>query len=281
MYDPVNGRFLQQDPTGFDAGDLNLYRYVRNNPVNQSDPSGLHPGDRQPPPGVPASPAGDTQDQEVQNHVSRRAGQPHGWRYVVEIHFESPASTNADEDLRKQVLNSIASAAVRIDRALYALENYWPQIQNFAVAQDDIPFLLEANNRQRYITQLRSVFDVLTRRGNIDFCINSTQVDGSNAAYVRTLFSLNVGTTIYLNPNFFQHEGGVRVPDEVRSMTITHEFGRRFPRISAGTAISNWDDVVRVLSDNFAELERRNGRRSGPPPWADGVVERPSPGVPR
>jgi RHS repeat-associated protein len=33
-------RFLQEDPLGFDAGDLNVYRYVFANPTNFMDPSG-------------------------------------------------------------------------------------------------------------------------------------------------------------------------------------------------------------------------------------------------
>jgi RHS repeat-associated protein len=40
-YDPETGRFLQEDPLGFGAGDLNLYRYVLNDPVNFTDPDGL------------------------------------------------------------------------------------------------------------------------------------------------------------------------------------------------------------------------------------------------
>ncbi|MFT5522769.1 MAG: RHS repeat-associated protein, partial [Pirellulaceae bacterium] len=39
-YDPILGRFVSKDPVGFQAGDLNLYRYVRNNPINAIDPSG-------------------------------------------------------------------------------------------------------------------------------------------------------------------------------------------------------------------------------------------------
>ncbi|MCS7063452.1 MAG: hypothetical protein NZM04_05320 [Methylacidiphilales bacterium] len=34
-------RFLQPDLIGFDSGDINLYRYVGNNAVNYTDPSGL------------------------------------------------------------------------------------------------------------------------------------------------------------------------------------------------------------------------------------------------
>lgn len=41
MFDPSVGVWLQQDPIKFDAGDVNLHRYVTNNPLNHSDPSGL------------------------------------------------------------------------------------------------------------------------------------------------------------------------------------------------------------------------------------------------
>ncbi|WP_043288480.1 RHS repeat-associated core domain-containing protein, partial [Paraburkholderia oxyphila] len=34
------GRFLQTDPVGY-ADDLNLYAYVKNNPVNLTDPGGM------------------------------------------------------------------------------------------------------------------------------------------------------------------------------------------------------------------------------------------------
>ena len=40
-YDPTTGRWTTEDPLGFAAGDTNLYRYVRNNPINSKDPDGL------------------------------------------------------------------------------------------------------------------------------------------------------------------------------------------------------------------------------------------------
>jgi RHS repeat-associated protein len=40
-YDPAIGRWLSEDPIGFEGGDANLYRYVGNSPTNWIDPSGL------------------------------------------------------------------------------------------------------------------------------------------------------------------------------------------------------------------------------------------------
>ncbi len=41
MYDPTVGRFLTEDPIGFEGDPSNPYRYVGNNPLNATDPTGL------------------------------------------------------------------------------------------------------------------------------------------------------------------------------------------------------------------------------------------------
>ncbi len=41
FYDPVLGRFMSQDPLGYEGGDWNLYSFAWNNPRNWNDPEGL------------------------------------------------------------------------------------------------------------------------------------------------------------------------------------------------------------------------------------------------
>jgi RHS repeat-associated protein len=43
VYSPVIGRFMQIDPIRFNAGDVNMYRYVGNSSIIQFDPTGLAP----------------------------------------------------------------------------------------------------------------------------------------------------------------------------------------------------------------------------------------------
>jgi len=40
-YDPGLGRFISEDPIGFEAGDISLQRYLKNQPLEDKDPYGL------------------------------------------------------------------------------------------------------------------------------------------------------------------------------------------------------------------------------------------------
>lgn len=60
-YDPKTGRFLSEDPIGFEGGDINFYAYVWNDPTDFSDPTGLgawKPPDPSPTPSPIPTPSG-------------------------------------------------------------------------------------------------------------------------------------------------------------------------------------------------------------------------------
>ena len=58
-YDQALGRFTSLDPMAFRAGDVNIYRYVSNNPPVWTDPSGMDvEGSRPAPPPMPGPPPG-------------------------------------------------------------------------------------------------------------------------------------------------------------------------------------------------------------------------------
>ena len=50
FYDQGLGRFISEDPIGFGGGDINIYGYVKNGPVDSRDPFGLDDGDMNPNP---------------------------------------------------------------------------------------------------------------------------------------------------------------------------------------------------------------------------------------
>ena len=69
-YDPEAGRFLQRDPLGLTEG-LNLYRYVRCNPVTHADPSGLKDPDDPKFPGTPGSVYSDAEKAKIRKKIER------------------------------------------------------------------------------------------------------------------------------------------------------------------------------------------------------------------
>ena len=64
-YDPAAGRFIGQDPMGFNAGDANLYSYTGNNASNLIDPSGL----QEAPPAIPTP-------EKPKNPIDQDPGKP-------------------------------------------------------------------------------------------------------------------------------------------------------------------------------------------------------------
>ena len=55
FYNSSTGRWLSRDPSG-EAGGINVYEYVGNDPIRRSDPLGLDYGSRSWPPSMPYYP---------------------------------------------------------------------------------------------------------------------------------------------------------------------------------------------------------------------------------
>jgi uncharacterized protein RhaS with RHS repeats len=71
-YDPTDGRFLTEDPIGFEGG-IDFYAYVDNDVTKSRDPFGLGP--HLPPPPQYANPVAtcDQQFQECKNKAKKKA----------------------------------------------------------------------------------------------------------------------------------------------------------------------------------------------------------------
>jgi hypothetical protein len=269
MYDPTIGRWISEDPIGFEAADPNLYRYVHNDPITKADPSGLQEQVRRVVEEYGLQNEGGrlvyNPRESLEEHRARfRQNLPVSWAFGCRVHFcEDGASVSA---LAKRIIvrRALAAAAIRIHLAWGALESSWPQVQGRLANNADLDILFGRNQRTRanrdfYRTNLQNVIHRLQDRdGVINFHINDRNEQGDAVAYVRTFAGVR-GDTIYINPRFFN------IGEGAQEMLMVHELGRLIVGISGNrdsahntNNIGNWDDLVQCLSDptNRAELAR-------------------------
>lgn len=89
MFDPTVGRWIQVDPIGFEAEDMNLYRYVGNNPTNHRDPTGLIETDDNPNnPGIRALGNADKMLNAIVTKVVRAALRKYSDKKQMEVGIE-------------------------------------------------------------------------------------------------------------------------------------------------------------------------------------------------
>ena len=95
VYSPVLGRFLQNDPIRFEAGDVNLYRYVGNSAVDWGDPMGLNPAATGRPP-MPVPGGGPNNDWKFNPNPNNKRGG--NWGPKNPIPGQSQPSASWDPD---------------------------------------------------------------------------------------------------------------------------------------------------------------------------------------
>ncbi len=113
-YDPKTGRWISQDPIGFDAGDGNLYRYVRNDTPNFTDATGLDQGSPPPslPPGFPQKEFDKMKElmkakygQEAQQEKDRL------WKLLQEKRITRAEWSNAIDIINAELEETVSDAA--------------------------------------------------------------------------------------------------------------------------------------------------------------------------
>jgi hypothetical protein len=267
MYDSRIGRFLQEDPEQFRAGDTNLYRYVGNHPTNATDPSGLWEDRRITP-------------EERRNiaigleHIVRQYELPDEYpagiyvnrdrpgaardefnrmfyqdqrlsdSYPARVRFTDNRAENASRAIAQTYVAQrivirlrLEEAAERLRRANYLLLFRWPQVEMRFRQADDMATLLA--NRQFYRDNITMVLTRLRNRDAlINFYINPTQVfannDPSTDAYVEVGFGGRIEDLIHINPTYYvSNENETRASLERRQVrTMIHELGRLIPHIT-------------------------------------------------
>jgi hypothetical protein len=104
-YDPQIGKWLQEDPDGFSAGDPNLYRFVGNAPTNETDPSGLR-GEGPILPTLP-SPAGPNINALLEAANATAPADPSIYALV-----EGTNAKGSQEWSQRQVINLLGQSAI-------------------------------------------------------------------------------------------------------------------------------------------------------------------------
>ena len=120
-YDGSTGRFISEDPIGFNGGDANLYRYVGNNSTNFVDPTGERGAPVVAPP--PVTPLPPVTPQPVRPPIPGLGGLG-GAAIILLQDLLFPAPVNVGEDEFLEELRCIEESSSRRYRCEFMFETF-------------------------------------------------------------------------------------------------------------------------------------------------------------
>jgi hypothetical protein len=241
MYDPTTGRWTTEDPIGFSAEDMNLYRYVRNDPSNRIDPSGF----------------------EEETAISDEFPAKIVW-------CESGTSSMAwtDED-KATVLKAARMAAERIKKARKLMDD-WDNVKEEYRYVDlaggkrfEQLIWKDINADREWLTNnLHEVEDKLTNaETRVPFYKTNETHEEGNPLYTWSfpLIFTEVGQRIKLRTTYWE------IGDEMQAYWTVHEFARFFLSME-----NDRREVIRTRNSDLPPCRIR-----GLPPPIERVVRHP------
>jgi hypothetical protein len=232
MYDPSIGRFTSVDPTGFAAGDANLYRLEGNNPTNEVDPTGLA--------GIPIS-------DEFKAKLDIQGG-----------------GVNPEEYL--ELIAAFEDAAMRVLVADYVLRYRWDEVtEKFRyfsgpgiVNKVENPRWTQINrDRQLYLDRLAAVRKEL-ECSDTKIIVNRTWETHPERNPMYTSSGLRRSwSKIYLRVYFWE------IGRIMRASWTSHEYGRYFLNLNDdadtkdGHSVWEWDAVLDSLNSWYPLLPEK------------------------
>ena len=151
-YDPAQGRWLSQDPIGFAAGDVNLYRYVGNEAPGATDPSGLTPPDDDMPQREPGHGTNANRERHSQAERARRLQQQNALRRKV-------------QEQKNDVLND---AFQRLDRAIADCEDQLKTAER--------KMLKGGANAAEYAKEVEQLRESISRLKEIEIVVDAGEI---------------------------------------------------------------------------------------------------------
>jgi len=249
-YDATTGRWIAQDPLGFDAGDSNLYRYVKNAPATSKDPSGLQDRPRL--------------ERDWEAELRALSNQRLSDYYKVRVRF---ASCEFSREEMEAIRNVALKAADSVHYALRALEDDWQGITERHSKFENMPgqfaesrtWRFINDNRDSFLRRLKAAERFLRSPDNvIDFSNRPKETHKDrNPLYTVTYgIGIEFRGSIYFRSHYYELDANLKV------FWMIHEYGRYILFLGDQStnkkkewgfrdpsSVQGWDDCIQWLNE--------------------------------